>query len=117
MTLDRAAEASIPMKRIVSLPPADLLNKLSEVEEGLKGHFAVLLTAYRVERDESALREIREATEGWLTSDPTAYWALELITREYRDAEGHPLKLLSSEEPRAYLKVALSEAPTQLRPG
>ena len=73
------------------------------------GNFSVLLASYQLERRPETLEEIRQTIDWWLSTDPTAYWALALVTTDFCDWSGGPLELVSAEARRHYLAAALAE--------
>lgn len=76
------------------------------------GNFDVLLATCRVEPESPAARRSIKATiDRWLTTDPTAYWALTVATERYHSLHGDELTLLDPRVRLAYLEAAMEALP------
>lgn len=72
------------------------------------GDFRVLFACYQLDREDTRARDgICRLMRRWLSSNPRAYWALELATTDFFDLEGRRLDLFDAETRRRFVDEAI----------
>lgn len=77
------------------------------------GDFSVLLETCRQDPESPARKDVQETIRRWLDTDPTAYWALDLATTDFRDARGGKLALVDDDTRRSFLLEAREVLPDE----
>ncbi|MDQ4132666.1 MAG: hypothetical protein M3179_05530 [Actinomycetota bacterium] len=114
---DRTSAARPPRRRSAPVQAAAADGEARKLLEHVRscywpGNFRVLLTARHVNpTDKAAEHGLRDQLRRWLLADPTAHWALSVMTTPYYDVNGERIPLLEPPEMEEHLRRARAEAP------